>query len=65
MSDQSPISEVSLALSRQIMEIFQLIIDDEEYYAVWAVVYQTVKAAIEDYETKEDRKMIRLNPSNN
>lgn len=65
MRNQSLIDDLAFGLSKEIMTIFELLMDEEERFRVWAVVYQTVKAAVECYEESAERRVVRLNPSKN
>src|SRR4051812_3736568 len=63
--NQSLIHVESFALANEIMEIFHLVVDDEEYERVLAVVYTATVCAFKTYEAKAERRAAQLKPGAN
>jgi hypothetical protein len=42
-----------------------IVLDEENYRIVWGEIYEIMRAALECYEVKMERRLSRLDPSNN
>ena len=62
---KSLMHDMAFRISAEILRTFSGVLREEEQQDAFWEIYESIKEGLQEYETKADRRMSRLNPGRN